>query len=992
MSTPSTFVPTAPATSTATGSTIVPLANARFVLKGVFFDPVARADRPLPPHQFVLWQKGSWLRAVAGVPSEAATGIGWIPFGLDTDPLDAAEGEWALVWFPSFARADGSRQLELVEEVFLDLDANEWVRPAQVGHTDSRRLIRLRPWSSDWKSNNGGFVAVPPHTRFARTGTLQAKRGELKGFGSPTAPWLVSVDHGFFRNYVRYFFYDPSQKARVQLPPGLVVSALAKPVGARQLFVGNNRRVAAGTAIDAEGTVYLVHERTQKASKDVDYYFATGARGSSDHGSIDLTLAAKDRRVRGASRDTTDSVSERYLLPQQWCSHGMHAFTTDTVAGIAKREEFARLRLEGTSPTAPLSFHLDDAVLVRGPQDPIILPAHARVALFDHLLHLRDVDPKRPHLWKTTLDANYLAAENAIYVNGEGRERVTRLVYVEGTFHDVRERRCEVDDDGKIGLTHAVGARAVMANDHDATHQRVSYLKGDPHAPSFGSGNRRLEFHLLDPDWLDDFPDGAGGVVATRLMHLLVHVPLVVDTSRAGPKGEQQLYSALTHAAERWDQSHPGHPGQPALNTAPRTFGLTPEHGFAAGERVVRVRHYFGEATKEFEGVMSVRVFGNHGRASANTSSNVLELYLGDIDTMPSGDNADTEGLQSPDTTRITLAHEIGHVMGAPDEYWESYGLHPVPQWEQYKVEAASARPFSTDHASIMQSNNQPRLRHFWRYALAVSTESSFQVMLSGSRMRPSDPTIEGGPLLYALPTLGNFVLASEEFKGPYAPAGGPIGLDTNHLSELILYRLGDDEGTTRTMFSRADESVGALTAADRYDGLAYIVVNVSIQFPFYMTQHDRIRLLDSLDKALPQQVPTYIASQPRKAPNIPLHAPPFLHRIAICIEWRFGSLSVAAAPFGPLQLKIVNSRESVHPLLQSVTTMPLQILSEEIKTSALSILCLALGAPTFDIDHRNQARTLRKRLRSADFALLLQKTSALLLDQPSMSRVVKPV
>ncbi len=550
-----------------------------------------------------------------------------------------------------------------------------------------------------------------------------------------------------------------------------------------------------GTAIDDQGTIYLLHERTMKRSGDVHYYFVTGDAGR-DHAIIDHREPDRKQRLRVVARDPSDLAEDRYVLPTEWHSYGMQAWSKDHASAFPERKGMAVRRLEGASADRPLSFHLDDAVLGAGELDVLEIK-NARIALFDHLLHIREPDRKRPHVWRGVPTRNYLPAEYAVYVDGQGLERVTRLVYQEGHFYDLRDKRVRAGSFDELGVSPCVGARLAVANDFDDRHVMISYMQGNPTMPphygqEIPGGMGRAQFHMIDTSFLrHDFPDGAGGTVSTRLVHLLVFLPVHLDGTKVTPAEIETMLPALNRAAEWWDQNHPGHPRAPAANTAPVTVGLVPATGSVAGAKVVRIRHYFGEAPEKFPDVHTIRVRRGPGGAWTSAKNRETTLHLGDIDLQSSGGNArDVD--QDPSTARFVLPHELAHAMGHPDDYEEGLAGHDgAAAWNMNTIAGATARPFDTDRPALDYWGRHPK------GAPPARTGRDCFVRIVRSRSEPH-------PFLWPVPPLEP-KLTNDEIN-----------------AALLCYALGaptfDEDPTTGAKTLRT-----ALRASD-FDGLASVV------------------------------------------------------------------------------------------------------------------------------------------------------------------------
>ncbi|HET9954742.1 MAG TPA: hypothetical protein VFQ61_09560 [Polyangiaceae bacterium] len=1031
------LMPTGPVTRTTAGL-VVPLAAARFVIRGQFFDPRRGQDVPLPDHQFGLLNlKPGSLAPIFGGPSNK-DGISWIEFEDDLrfDGVDPF-AEWELAWRPLFRNTAGrlrpALDVQRSGEVFLDLDKQEWVLPREVGRLDARRLIRLPVWSSSIKVLVGGFLEGVPKTRFAETGVFSMARGESVAHGTLVKPWVVQVDHGLFRNFVRFHYYDVANKKRAAVPSHVVVEALGRP----RLSPGHEppstdqksvlqRRVAAGTPIDDSGNVYLLHERTEQDSGDVHYYFATVERGQDGQGVLDADAAPAHRVQVKAGAAVPDNAllanggvrrpASHYYLPREWHSHGMLAFIGAPDGQPVERREFEALRTRGVERASPLCFHLDDMVLADENEFALQLNGKSRVALFDHWLHIRDPDPARPHVWRTLPQKNYFPAETAVVQEGQGIERRTRLVYHDGRFHDLHERRMTIKSESLLGHTDCVGARVALLD--DSTGRRLAdYMHGIPNQTVvFGSA----EYHLIDASFMDhEFPATTSGAVNMKLMHLLVHIPLRLDGSRVSGAELDRMLPALTHAAERWDQKHPGHPNAPPPDRVPCTMGLVPLTGAAAGDKVVRVRHYFGEGPSRADAVV-VHVRPAGGRASAGHYTPEITVFDGDIDESRTQFQAhlDDERRQNPAFARFTLAHELGHKLGWPDEYDELMtGLASFSALRgrflglQQAIEGVIARPFATDEPSIMNSNSHPRLRHYWIYANRLREEAKFREWLDGKDYVAIDTqTVPGTLMSSELPFVGPSVLPDEANHAWYRPVAGPRPLHATNRADIAVYRLPQDQGTVRKMFlGPGGTRDTALPPNQRYDGIALVYTRILFNFADSLGETKRLECLEAIvfsarlmDVRFAYRKPKtghldyverirYMLQVRSARSNRPPTAEPCLQRIALSVSPLIESVQELAQngerrPRDPhLTIDVVEQRESPHPLLDSRHTGNLVLTPSEVVAFPVAILCYALAAKPVDANGR-----LKVRFSASDFARVATSVSQLLHDPPGVQRAVE--
>lgn len=996
------FFPTARTGPTAPpgGAYVIPLANVRYIFKGQIFHPLKERDVPLPPHVFFLMTTTPRpnLR-VRGEPSQP-DGVSWMLF-KDPEPLDTPDTEWMLGWFPLLRQNDGtfkaSSSVMQQHEVFYDLDKDDWVEPSDVALIETRKLFRVPLWASVWKARVGGLVDGHPKTSFRQTGLLRQAKNELLTYGQPNKPWLIQIDQGLYRSFVRMHYYDVKEKKRKPVPRGPLIEAL----GEQLLNVGDRGRVAAGTAIDDEGTAYLLHERTKARSANVEYYMKPSIGAT--HAILDLK-APDATRAKALSHDPSDRPDERYLLPLEWHSFGMQAWLREDPHGFPMRKAFADVRLADTTRAAPLKFHLDDAVLASSPSAPLVLPRDARVTLLDHLLHIRDPDPKRPDLWKTKLSSNYLPAEDAVHVNTEGIERQTLLVARDGLLYDLREKRVArgAADLGKVACT---GARAAIENDLGPLHRRADYMNGNPTMPAYDAGKLpggcgRSMYHLIDASYVTHKHAGPGGDVDAKLMHLLVHLPVTLVAGTRVPAAElEKVAQALTRAAEWWDQIHPAHPGAPAATAQPQDITLVPGRAAAAGAKVVKVRHFFGVAPPAFPNVIKITVRNTgagENRGGAHAINKEIGLFVGDY-AMGFGGSAD-DG-QDAGTTRFVLPHELHHILGHPDEYPEDLGTTGFDGWDQYPVAGARCRPYRNDLPSLMESGSRPRLRHYWIHANRLRQEAEFRAMLDAQPYTAVSPKSPAGALVYELPFVG--ALTNEETSGPLVPVHVGFFPDASRRCDAALYRLGPDEATIGRMFPGSP-----LPEAQRFDGL--LIVRIKILWDFeaddVVTRAATWSIFEGLfseTRPTGKHYKNMFVITPTTAPaaGAAPRDPPHLRRIAVAFHpeydwegWYRAQRPPAAPPTtGHMTIRVRNSPLPKHPLLVSPAPARLELTTGQLD---LAILRHALGLSPFkdDTSTTPTTRTLVTTIDGAELQRLADQVSGILKDPAGIKRVAAKV
>ncbi len=771
-----------------------------FVMKGQFFDPLVGTDVPLPRHRWALVYTDTVL--LEGDASDA-DGVSTI---LEPDG-QLPDGEFELRLVPIFEGQVGSDA-----DVWIDVEARRWVTTDQIGDGSHRciaaqKLLRVPQWSTRTKAERGGgFVAGLPNSgSFTTTGLIPSN--ELKPNGSRAAPWVMQIDHGWFRSHVQLTYYDPITRADRNIPQGILLMAKAGLLD----VVGGSSVLLPG------GAVYMLCAGVAPTFEKLYYQFELpeGTWFSYADGAMVIFPPAEALDY--------ERFGTHYPLPSAWGGPTHDAWIGPGPPSRARRKRFAELRHDGATSEAPLCFHLDDMVftthraLFTERDGTPTLPS-PRCCLLDNLMAIRSPFAREGHElpWSSmVVDSLPLRAEDAFYVRGQGSERMTRAIEYGGSIFTTIEHRVG----GALGLSPFVGIRAAQ------------YSKSVP--------LRDAELHLLDVRWLRYEHDG----VAAKLAHLLVHVPCYVTAPEADDAedgrnaarvlGVPRVERLLLDASRRWDQQHPAH----ARGGSPKKdYVIVSERGLTEEGTVVKVRHHFGASTRlqRVDGFgetsetscLTIAVHPQAGRAHAGSKAReetsplysradehfdaYINLYLAHGPGIPSATDPhvaippagvdfkfsfepsedfrldEADGVRASDHT---VAHELGHAMNLPDEYAEPLR---TPQAYRASIPAfqALARPFNFDAYSMMRGNRLPRLRHQWMFAAQIERVAS---QSGASRHWPT----QEGPfvvqydspsrqLRYALPSS---VLDIEERSG-YAKC------HTSQLGDcdIFLFLVGEDE------------------------------------------------------------------------------------------------------------------------------------------------------------------------------------------------------
>jgi len=959
---------------------VVWLAGVAQVFRGMYRGPFDR-DVPLPPH---YWELSSLTDDTVFIRSTRSSkfGVSFLLKGQKLKKSDPAD-QWILSLRPDIAE-DDLPIMTTAREIWIDLDQNTWVLNGEFPIHDKRKLMRVPLWTSSWKARSGGFSDGPPGG-FLTSGVVTT--AELrKELGTDKRPWKLVVDHNFFRTYVQLRYFNFDAKVMNVVPPGLCIKALGKRLDQKSMtqFVGT---VGGGTATDLLGTVFVLHERTEEQSADVEMFWDDIAFSQSGPARRVRYVDIKSHVLeRTPASQVPASLKDSYVLPGTWHSVGWEA----TIGFGGPRNLWADLRPKPADATparslvttadTPVAFHLDDIVLA----DTTGLPlapftqssaiGPALVGLYDHFLRVRqpDIANNRPQLWATPIVRPYLPGDDGFAAFNEDPEQTTRLVVRENRFFDVRDNRVEPGS-GKLGTVPGVGARIAKEQDHPW----VDYLDGVPWLARNGGADKygMCQIHLIDTPHAKD----SRGNGLQPLLHVVVSVPCWPQPVTQPDDG--LFYQMLLDVEKRWSQGNPGiAPGTKDYAVVPRDPGKTPKECLRFRILLALVSADNGKALKLKRGMPAgagVSVEHATNTRLVNCADNAL--------TVKTANSSDADQVSFG---RHGMSHEFGHVWGLYDEYPLSEpppnvtgahhnGVSRVPSFTQSWSNGRSPKPFVTDWSALMHNNLRPRLRHYWQFVEALNHESMFSAALPDGPyvLENQHGVYEGGRLRYELPVTTKRFPGSDLVK-PW----DPIWQGTLGLSDAMLLRLGDDEGSVGNMFQAevGGKEKPPLRKNQRYDGLLVLRTYFWFDFegPFVgQTSPDPLEPLDTdssffdaqwrVARKLHDLIYDRKTVNPRwllsLVPNPAAFggAAPLFQRIAVLFQpqvefgprhGRTGPINTSSTPSaGGIAARVWciveddGGKTMPHPLLQSAQAQPMRIGRSQVD---LSLLRFALGIP----------------------------------------------
>lgn len=870
------------------GPQIVPLGRVLQVLRGSYFNRMlgpTGAVGPLPAHRFRFHRVDLATGLLPESFDTTRSNEAGFSCVVDNDVLRAsAEGDLWLLSFvplPSPGMADDpvAPQSGAAENdggaVWIHMRRNRWVPPpppiGMVAQATSkgpapfqpglekRALYRVPRWNSYFKAQTGGNSPRKTGDHIGAFGLdgLVTTKEIRSAFGTLQNPWEVQIDHLWFHCHVQFLHHRSWLDAQrsVPVPPGLVLRAHSEP----RLFLppdvpDGDGIAGGGTALTDEGTIYVVVSRTAEQCQDLHLSFEAppGKELAIDYKKAPAPAESDQRLFATDPGKATGDPVHRYALPNRW-----HSLGWDARVGAA-RTPWAEMRPPpaGTATLTaadsrkgmPIVFHLDDLVLTDESSAPLPdPPPGTRITLFDHELAYREPDTggNRPQLYKEKISTSYLPGEQTFGSPGDGYPNTTRLIHMEGRFFDVREDRIT----GTIGEQPLLGARKAWENQHP----HIEHPNGNPFIkiPLEKTGSPvpqgYAHLRLVDvPFYKHKAADDAGSLVDVKLVHVLAYFPCrVLPPSKSD---DAIFYGALVDVENKWNQGHPMH-------AQGKDYLLVHANApLGKGSTVGRFRFFIAPRDVPTDAADRSLIRLKRGSPSG---ANALSLAAGRTSSVTAPDDALTFGDSATDVdgtthARHALWHEWGHLIGIPDEYATpqegmttvdskvvSGGDRRLPRFSQlYGGRWEGTRPYVSDWYSQMRTNYFPRLRCYWPLVEVLNAMPGRSAILPGARYALDHRGFAERPLRYELPQPPG-VKGGKPDAHPWEPLlQGRMG-----RSDLLLFRLGDDEGSATALFFPTT-APQPIAAAKRFSAL--LTVRTYYWFDFTGFPNDPAPLTDT--------------------------------------------------------------------------------------------------------------------------------------------------
>jgi len=603
--------------------------------------------------------------------------------------------------------------------------------------------------------------------------------------------------------YLKFLYLDVVKRQVLAVPEGLTIKAFYKP--------SPNERKPLTAAVSFADGVYTLTVEDKSGTDNIFFEFAT--TDPKNPKARRWVYSDDTPRIVTKTRDEIAALtaSERrkyYDLPTAWSSENYWTLY-DSYVRSGKRyvdqmkdKGFKPFGGKSMAADKPLMFSLDDIVLVSnagkqtlsdrddtGAQQP--LSEHSRVTLLymdegdKYKVKIHQPLEKEPFFSKIEGDFKINLIHDHWFDKFDKVHGPIRAAVFCGEFYHVFDRRTEQGNGFDYGQGHVLGARAAMVDDPACSGKKAC------------SG------------WNND--DINAGYVAKDCGNYDLHFLHNCAASNGTIYSALVLYwscrFALTGGAVAADQANLIEKG---MQNAMVRFG-SKDYQFeksGAGEDIVIKSFILYEAKQQYKsGATDINRGGVHkcmitlrddtGRSSMGRATADFRRSCYDIENRFTTGVFDDYGGGRPGS--LTVAHEIGHACGLDDEYVD----------EDVKVDLVTynppqyypGMPYALDKMSLMLENKAVRVRHYWGHANWINDASqgavgprakgSLNDFLKGTKFKIVRKVAKAG-----CEDLHFDLTAKDNYKKIYKPAyeATPFDLGNHGATDLLLYKLGDDE------------------------------------------------------------------------------------------------------------------------------------------------------------------------------------------------------
>lgn len=489
-----------------------------------------------------------------------------------------------------------------------------------------------------------------------------------------------------------------------------------------------------------------------------------------------------------------------YDLPKTWLSNDYPVRLAGE--GIEKNRKFQTLAPTASTAAKPCLVSLDIIVLENdtgdGPDEVGLddKQIEKRHALYDHQLRVYKPDTASGETYFTALGNLVKQPEGAVL---HDFPRFTRLIARSDVLFDVFDERTKNTADFKGAPIGARLATRYPSGGNNAFFliSQAEYFAPKPNGSSgtFSSGSANITAMLRCC--------GRDGDLERVVVFQYMSVHFDFAPSPPHPAGAQRLVNppvgkdaddqrreCLLKVDDRW-------------NGNPVTFRIEGKEPAVGRIRLLLTRGAKPGTGGPAAGQILIKIYQDGHRATQGGSTGHWALPDMSIEK----------------ENRFTAAHELGHAMSLPDEYFNEDFEPSLKEKNITEASRSPGTPYGFDEPAMMNNNKVIRTRYFWHLILWAREQGFFKdatkVTLAVGKQR----------FTTALTARNQNRVQFPAHATPDPKTGSPVG--TRGLCDLFLYATGRDGFTTGQL--------GGSSLASPFDG--FISVRVKMAWTFTNTK-----------------------------------------------------------------------------------------------------------------------------------------------------------